>query len=845
MTDAAQTESAAQSNSTASAQTTPASTTTPAAPQQPAAPPIAPQKFGTRVRDIHGEHFDDPWDWLRDKENPEVLAHLAAENAWADHICAASADLAAAIESEVRAFTRLADVSVPHRIGSHWYFSRWHEGSNYRTHHRVPAAEADSPPPSPPIDATLPGEELLLDENARAAGHEFYQAVELTPSPDGRLLAWAEDLEGDEYFTWHILDIAAGTIIDSSVCEAGYGVAWAADSSAFIYTRFDAAWRQCELWIHEVGADPQTDSLLLSEADEAFDLWFSPCADPNWVIIQATSTTTGQAWLWSPAYPRVTPVPVTERDPGVLVTAEPAGDHLLIVHTADSVEGTLVAAPLPADLGQRLEQATLAVGTAVAADTGGTLAAPQEPVPTSTTTTATETQETPAGSAPDNPGEKASSGLVDSATLSGYTPGRPAIPCPISEPIAPASTWQTIREAAAGERIFAATAYRDFMVTYLRSDSLTQLEVATRRAPAASQSPGSDLSDLWNPPYRVNVDSPVRTIETAHIEPWDTQSLQIVHQSVTVEPTTEQIDPKTGQRTHLHTATAPGWDSTEYVEERLWVLARDGKTQIPVTLAHHRDVRPDGSNPGWLHGYGSYEISFDAAFETLRLPALRRGVVHAIAHVRGGGELGRAWYEDGKELVKEHSFTDFIDVAQWLVESGWVAPDRLIAEGRSAGGLLMGAVLNQAPQRFRAILAGVPFVDALTTILDPSLPLTVGEWEEWGNPVENPQVYRAMRAYTPYENVPEGVELPAVMATTSLNDTRVFYVEPAKWVQRLRQASGSLRAGEQGANSAHTERPIILRTEMVAGHGGKSGREGRWAARAEEFAFVLRQVGVI
>ena len=298
----------------------------------------------------------------------------------------------------------------------------------------------------------------------------------------------------------------------------------------------------------------------------------------------------------------------------------------------------------------------------------------------------------------------------------------------------------------------------------------------------------------------------------------------------------------------LRTREAPGWDPAEFVEERVWVLARDGATRIPVTLIHHRDAHPDGTHAGWQIGYGSYEVSYDPEFETLRLPILRR-VVYAIAHVRGGGEMGRAWYEDGKELVKEHTFTDFIDVADWLVDSGWVAPGRLVAEGRSAGGLLMGAVTNAAPDRFRAILAGVPFVDALTTILDPTLPLTVGEWEEWGNPLTSRAVFDAMSRYTPYENVPDGALLPAIMATTSVNDTRVEFVEPTKWVQRLREATGQVPStDEAGAGAVPArdprERPIILRTEMVAGHAGPSGREGRWAARCEEFAFALGQVGV-
>ena len=425
----------------------------------------------------------------------------------------------------------------------------------------------------------------------------------------------------------------------------------------------------------------------------------------------------------------------------------------------------------------------------------------------------------------------------------------PGTPLPEDEPapLAPFESWEPLRSPGPGERITDVEAHADYVALSLRSGSLTQIDVWDRR----------EEKPTWR---RVEVDAPVRTITTVPT-PWE-DPLRVEFQSQTVPPTVAEVtlpnhapasspeDPEGATLTvrTLRTREAPGWDPAEYVEERVWVLARDGATRIPVTLIHHRDARPDGTHAGWQIGYGSYEVSYDPEFETLRLPILRR-VVYAIAHVRGGGEMGRAWYEDGKELVKEHTFTDFIDVADWLVDSGWVAPGRLVAEGRSAGGLLMGAVTNAAPDRFRAILAGVPFVDALTTILDPTLPLTVGEWEEWGNPLTSRAVFDAMSRYTPYENVPDGVLLPAIMATTSVNDTRVEFVEPTKWVQRLREATGQVPStDEAGAGSVPArdprERPIILRTEMVAGHAGPSGREGRWATRCEEFAFALGQVGV-
>jgi oligopeptidase B len=253
---------------------------------------------------------------------------------------------------------------------------------------------------------------------------------------------------------------------------------------------------------------------------------------------------------------------------------------------------------------------------------------------------------------------------------------------------------------------------------------------------------------------------------------------------------------------------------------------------VPVSVVYRRGVQPDGTNPGLVTAYGAYEISSDPYFSVARLSLLDRGVVHAVAHVRGGGELGRRWYEAGKLNAKTATFTDTIAAVDHLVRTGWMAADRVGLEGGSAGGLLVGAVLNSAPERFRVAHAAVPFVDALTTMLQPELPLTAGEWEEWGNPLDDPEVYAAMRAYAPYENV-RAVDYPAVLATSSLNDTRVYVTEPAKWVARLREI----------VTSDPQTRPVLFRTEMSAGHGGRSGRYAAWEQIAWEWAFVLDQLG--
>ena len=773
------------------------------APQASPTPPVAPKRYGYRVRDQFGQHFDDPWDWLRDGENPEVRAHLEAENAWADAVTAPTREAAARLVEEVKASTALTDVTVPIREGEFWYFRRFAEGQSYATHHRAPVErdEAGAPIPLVPSPgAPARGEELLVDENEWARGQEFFRLADLYPSPDGRLIAWARDTSGDERYTW-VVQEASGRVIDEAVAGAGYGFAWADDSQSFIYMGVDDAWRACDVWLHRVGTPREADELLLVEPDEGFEMGFAPSGFPGHVVIHSSSSTAGRAWLWLPAHPSVRPLPLMPVRARTLVSADSAGDRLFIVHTGLTQEGSLAQAMLP--------------------EGGSPEALARLGVP--------------------------SSSAYSRQALADRTPGTP-LPEDEPAPLTPFESWEPLRSPGPGERITDVEAHADYVALSLRSGSLTQVDVWDR----------SEQAPTWR---RVEVDAPVRTIATVPT-PW-TDPLRVEFQSQTVPPTVAEVSLQTpapasspedtsenaalSVRT-LRTHEAPGWDPAEYVEERVWVLARDGATRIPVTLIHHRDARPDGTHAGWQIGYGSYEVSYDPEFETLRLPILRR-VVYAIAHVRGGGEMGRAWYEDGKELVKEHTFTDFIDVADWLVESGWVAPGRLVAEGRSAGGLLMGAVTNAAPDRFRAILAGVPFVDALTTILDPTLPLTVGEWEEWGNPLTSRAVFDAMSRYTPYENVPDGALLPAIMATTSVNDTRVEFVEPTKWVQRLREATGQVPStDEAGAGSPPArnplERPIILRTEMVAGHAGPSGREGRWAARCEEFAFALGQVGV-
>ncbi len=383
--------------------------------------------------------------------------------------------------------------------------------------------------------------------------------------------------------------------------------------------------------------------------------------------------------------------------------------------------------------------------------------------------------------------------------------------------------WVPLLGSAEGERFVGVDAFDDVTVLSLRSNGLTAVRVLPRDPDAAS-----GHGRAWD----IDVEHEVHSIGVGDNPEPATTALQVVVESFTSPRTVLEVDLTTRERTVLKRQPVLGdFDESDYVERRLWATAADG-VSVPISVVHRVGIEPDGSHPGLVTAYGAYEISSDPYFSVARLSLLDRGVVFAVAHVRGGGEMGRHWYDDGKLLAKRNTFTDTVACVAHLVDTGWMARERVGLEGGSAGGLLVGAVLNLAPERFRVAHAAVPFVDALSTILRPDLPLTVGEWEEWGNPLADPEVYAYMRSYTPYDNLAPATH-PAVLATTSLNDTRVFFVEPAKWVARLREVT----------LSDPVDRPVLLRTEMAAGHGGRSGRYAAWEQIAWEWAFVLDQLG--
>ncbi|WP_462417344.1 S9 family peptidase [Kytococcus sp. Marseille-QA3725] len=698
-------------------------------------------------REHHGQVVEDPWQWLRDPEAPEVVAHLEAENAWTDERLAGQRTLRDRIFEEIVSRTQQTDVSVAARHGRWWYYTRTVEGQQYPVHARVAATgddDADRPRLEP--GTVPPGEQVLLDGNAEAGQATFLSVGGFTVSRDDRRLAFATDTAGDERFDVTVIDLETGERLDTSLEGVGYGLCFDHDARHLFYVRVNDAWRPHQVWRHTIGADPSTDVLVHTEEDEAWWMGIDTSGDDRWLLIETAASDSSEWWLLDTTDPDARPRVVQPRVHGLEYDLDVAGDELLLVHTANTPEGELATATVQA-------------------------------------------------------------------------PGR--------------EHWRPVAPPADGERLLGVDLFAHFAVVTLRRDGLTALRVLPRTAE-------QDVPLGLGEPVDVVPDEALWTIAAGVNPEFDTTRLRVVTESLVTPPGVLEYDlapvlaggslpaPEVLRRQPV----LGGYDPTGFVQERLWATAADG-TRIPVSLVHRADVRADGTAPALLTGYGAYEASSDPDFRTSRLSLLDRGVVLAIAHVRGGGEMGRHWYEAGRLEHKENSFTDLNTVAHHLVDSGWVHPERLAVEGGSAGGLLLGAALNLEPGLYRAAHLAVPFVDALTTMLDPSLPLTVGEWTEWGDPLHDPVAYERMAGYSPVENV-QPAQYPTILATTSLNDTRVGCGEPAKWVQAVRDR----------ATNDPVERPVLLRTEMVAGHGGRSGRYDLWADRALELAFLLHAVGV-
>ncbi len=693
-------------------------------------PPHAPRR-ATVLEHGNDERIDD-WFWLRDRDDPAVLAYLEAENSFTQRELAHTAPMQQQVFDDIKSRVQETDVTAPVRRGDWEYYTRTIEGREYPVHCRCSAGTATAPDPEAP-PGTTPGEAIVIDENALAADEEYFALRGFALSPDQQRLAYAVDTTGGELATLRFRELQTGADLADEIDGVYYGLAWANDQRTVFYVRPDEAIRPFQVWRHELGSPATDDVLVYQEDDERFAVGIGRTRTGRFVVIGIESKTTSEARLVDADDPTASPRVVTPREQGLEYHVEhhhddQHGDRLFVITNADGAENFKLMV----------------------------------------------------------------TGLDDTARAS----------------------WSEVVAHRADVRLEDVDAFATHLVLSERTVGLERLRVRslTDGAERVLEMP-DDVYSVWvgaNPEFAGT-------------------TLRFGYTSLAVPTSDIDEDLHTGARVVVKTQAVHGYDPTLLETHRLWATAEDG-TQVPISIVHRRDLLRDGSAPMLLYGYGSYEVSIDPTFSTSRVSLLERGMVFAIAHVRGGGELGRPWYEDGKLDRKKNTFTDFVACAEHLVAGGYTAPDRLVARGGSAGGLLMGAVANLRPDLFRAIVAEVPFVDCLTTMLDESLPLTITEWEEWGDPVHDQSMYEYIKSYAPYDNVADR-DYPALLVTAGLNDPRVQYWEPAKLVAKLRETSTG------GA-------PLYLKTELGAGHHGPSGRYESWKDEAFVLAFILDQVGI-
>ncbi len=689
----------------------------PAAPaaqaQQEPVPPVAkvvPQELVT-----HGHSRVDDYFWLREREDPEVIAYLEAENEYTEAVTAHTAAFQEALFEEMRGRIKETDESVPYKLDDYWYYTRWEEGREYPIYARR-RGTMDAP------------EEVMFDANDFAEGHGFFSGGPRGMSYGQDIMAFATDTVGRRFYTLRFKNLTTGEILDDVIPDVTGNVAWANDNRTLFYTKQDPeTLRWFRIFRHTLGTDPSEDVLVYEEADEEFSSYVYRTKSKAYVIIGSSQTLSNEYRY------------LDANDPGgefaVFLPRERNHEHSIdhyqdhfYVRTNDGAENfRLMRTP------------------------------------------------------------------VDDTRRSAWT-----------EVIAHRD------DVLLGSfEIFA-----DYLVVSERKDGLPQLRIMPW------EGEGEHYLDFGEPTYWAGIGTNYN---------FDTDVLRYNYTSMTTPYSVYDYGMDSRERELLkRTEVLGGFDPGDYVTERLWATAGDG-VRVPISLVYRKGTERDGGNPLLLYGYGSYGSSMSATFSSSRLSLLDRGFVYAICHVRGGMEMGRWWYEDGKLLNKMNSFTDFIACGEHLIAEDFTAPAHLYASGGSAGGLLMGAVLNLRPDLFNGIVARVPWVDVVTTMLDESIPLTTSEYDEWGNPNDE-EYYYYMLSYSPYDQV-EAKDYPNLLVTTGLHDSQVQYWEPAKWVAKLRAMKTD-------------DNLLILKTNMEAGHGGASGRFRRMRETAFMYAFLLDLEGI-
>lgn len=663
---------------------------------------------------IHGDTRIDEFYWLKERENPEVIAYLNSENDYREQVTSHTKAFREKLFEEIKGRIKQDDESVPYKDNGYYYLTRYETGKEYPIHSRKKGS----------LDAK---EEVMLDVNELAKPYKFYAVGGRAVSSNNKILAYGEDTLSRRIYTIRFKDLETGKMLKDVIPNTSGGAVWASDNKTIFYSVKDASLRPYKIFKHKLGTPASKDVEVFHESDETFASAVYKTKSKKYIVIASFQTLTTEYRVLDASKPDGAFHIIQPRTRGLEYFMDHFGDKFYFRTNLDAKNFRLMATP---ETATTKENWTEVIGH-------------RDDV------------------------------LLESMEI-----------------------------------------FEDYLVLSERIKGITQLRV--RPWNGGQEHYIQFGEDAFMAYVDVNPD-------------FNTDVLRVGYMSLTTPSTVYDYNMSTRKLTQLkQQEVLGGFDRNDYASERIYVKARDG-VQVPVSIVYKKGFKKDGKQPLLLYAYGSYGASMDPTFNSARLSLLNRGFAYAIAHIRGGEELGRAWYEDGKLLKKKNTFTDYIDCADYLVKNKYTNPDKLFAMGGSAGGLLMGAVINMRPELFKGVIAAVPFVDVITTMLDESIPLTTGEYDEWGNPNDK-TYYDYMKSYSPYDNV-EAKAYPAMLVTTGLHDSQVQYWEPAKWVARL-------RAKKTDKN------PLLLYTNMDTGHGGASGRFEKYKEVAMEYSFLLDLAGL-
>jgi oligopeptidase B len=651
----------------------------------------------------------------KDEQTQKVINYLNAENDYLKAKTKHTEGLQKKIYNEIVGRIKQKDESVPYKNNGFWYYTRYEEGQEYPIHCRKKGT----------MDAS---EEILLNVNEMAKGHDYYSIVNLSVSEDNRLLAYGEDSVSRRRYTIYVKDLSTGKLVEKPIPNTEGDVTWANDNKTYFFTRKDSVTLRSRWNIrHKLGTSSSQDQVVSEEKDETFYTGIYKTKSKKFLVIWAGSTLTNHYQILDANTPDGKFKEFSPRERGLEYSIDHYQNKFYVVTNLDAQNFKLMETP--------------------------------------DTKTARENWKEKIAHRQDT--------LLQSIEI-----------------------------------------FKNYLVLNERANASRLMRVIDQRTGAK---------------HYLNFGEPAYTIYPSINLDFDTDLLRYGYTSLTTPNSTYDYNMSTRERKLLkQTEIVGGYNPEAYQTERLWATATDG-TQVPMSIVYKKGIKKDGSSPTLLYAYGSYGSSTDPTFSITRLSLLDRGFVYAIAHIRGGQEMGRQWYEDGKMFKKKNTFTDFIDCAEFLIEQNYTKPEKLFAMGGSAGGLLMGAVVNMRPDLFKGVIAKVPFVDVVTTMEDESIPLTTGEFDEWGNP-KNPESYMYMLEYSPYDQV-KAQNYPNMLVTTGFHDSQVQYWEPAKWVAKLRELKTD-------------NNTLLLRTNMETGHGGTTGRFKIYEEIAQEYAFIVDLAGI-